>query len=92
MTTTTKSLKPQVGPTGLCLWKIPGDTGLDIMWAGAGSPLTLGRHTIAHGMMTRIHSLGSDGNYGTRKDAQKAVETFIARANEQLTELKASRP
>ena len=82
MTTTTKSLKPQIGPTGLCLWKIPGDTDLDIMWAGPGSPLTLGRHTIPHGMMTRIHSFGSDGNFETRKDAQKAVDTFIARANE----------
>ena len=79
---TTKSIEPQVGPAGSCLWKIPEGSEIDIMWAGAGSPLTLGRHTIAYGMMTRIHSLGSDGNYGTRKDAQKAVDTFIARANE----------
>jgi len=77
------TVKPQVGPTGLCLWRIPGDSGLDIMWAGSGAPLTIGRHTVAHGMMTRIFSPGSDGYYDNRKDAQKAVETFFTLATKE---------
>lgn len=70
MTTTTKSLKCQVSPTGSCRWKIPG-IGIDIMWADAGSPLILDKNVC------RIQSLGSDDYYETREDAQKAVDAFM---------------
>lgn len=75
-------MKPQIGPTGLCLWKLP-DSDLDIMWAGPGVGLTLGRHTIPYGMMTSIRTYGCEGPFATRKAAQAAVDLFVAKAKAQ---------
>jgi hypothetical protein len=71
-------LRPQLSPTGLAKWNLP-DSSLSIVWQGPGSPLMLVAD-VPGGIFTSIESAGSDGTYQTRKEAQKAVETFVAKA------------
>ena len=74
------SLRPsQTGPTGLIVWRIP-DTGLEIMWPGPGAGLFVGAATTPGGAVTRIEHPSADGTYDTRKDAQRAVDAFLAAA------------
>jgi hypothetical protein len=74
-------VKPQTSPTGLCKWDLP-DSSLSIIWQGPGSRLMLVAD-VPGGMFTSIESEGSNGTYQTRKEAQKAVESFIRKAQEQ---------
>lgn len=79
MTKTT--IRPQKSPTGLRKWQLP-ESELSVVWPGPGAGLML-CHDKPGGMMTKINSAGSDGNYYNAKDAQKAFDTFVARAEGQ---------
>jgi hypothetical protein len=73
-----QTLKAQVGPTGLRKWQLP-DSELSIIWPGPGAGLMLCVDRPG-GLMTSIRSNGSDGQYSTAKEAQKAVDTFVSKA------------
>jgi hypothetical protein len=80
---TSNALRPVVYPTGLRKWNLP-DSSLSILWLGPGAGLHLAFDADKPGgSMTSINSPGSDGTYRTVKDAQKAVDTFVARCREQ---------
>lgn len=74
-----RALRPQIGPTGLALWHIPGST-FQIMWAGPGSKLRFGRLTEAGGVSTSIKHPSADATYDTLRDATEAVGRFMAAA------------
>lgn len=63
-------------PTGLVVWSIPG-VNLQIMWAGPGSGLYLGRPLDAGGAVTRISHRTADGTYDTQRAAAIAVNAFV---------------
>ena len=77
----TKQIRPQVAPTGLRKWQLP-DSELSIVWMGPGAGLVLCGDNPGK-LFTKIYSAGSDGRYYTVKEAQAAVDTFVARAEAQ---------
>lgn len=78
MTDKAKTLKPiSKGPTGMLLWRLPG--GGEIMWPGRGARLQFGFDlTSSAGSATFIDHRSADGAYMTAKEAQAAVDSFIA--------------
>ena len=72
------SLRPRVFPTGLRLWQLPGSI-FQIMWPGPGSRLIFGaRLDRQDGICHSIDHPSACGTYNTVREAQAAVDRFIA--------------
>ena len=76
-------VKALVYPTGMRVWRMPGSETLSIIWPGPGAGLMLAFDASKPGgAMTRINHPCADGQYHTVKEAQKAVDAFVALAEE----------
>jgi hypothetical protein len=64
-------------PTGSVVWAIP-NSGLQIMWAGPGASLKIGKPLEARGSVSSIDHHTANGQYRTLRDAQAAVRAFLA--------------
>ena len=58
------------------VWRLP-DTGLDIMWAGRGSGLSIGQAFEPSARMSPMEHPTADGQYDTLKAASEAVTAFL---------------
>lgn len=68
------SIRPQVSPTGLHKWNLPGSP-YSIMWAGPGARLRL-IEDVPGGINTSIDHPVANGMYNTPAEAQAAVDAF----------------
>ncbi len=67
--------------TGGAVWALP-DSALEVMWIGPGGGLHIGTPRRPGGITTPIRHPSADGTYNTLKEAQKALDAFIAAAEE----------
>lgn len=76
------ALHRQISPTGLTQWSLPNSEpvhAMSLIWPGPGSGLNLGINAnVPGGSMSRIEHPSASGTYDTRKDAEAAVQRFIA--------------